>query len=282
MVDGLQNKKIAYIIQARMQSARLPGKILLPMPIHSDVSLLGRIIHSLKNAPTAGEIFIATSINQENDILEEVAREYQVSCFRGEEEDVLSRFIGVLENKSFDIVVRLTADNPVVDIALLDQLIQHHIEAKNDYSLTTALPTGMNFEIVNADALLELKKQELSAEDKEHVTLFLRKSTTLKLELVNLDLGSQYKNVRTTVDYPSDYLVASALYDLHLKYTISLGIPLIDFAIKEHPYIFEVNQTNFQKQTYVNFSEEVAAAKPILEKFEFKRIMQLLDSKESI
>jgi spore coat polysaccharide biosynthesis protein SpsF len=282
MVDGLQNKKIAFIIQARMQSTRLPGKILMPMPLGSDVSLLGRIILSLKNATSNGLIYIATSENKENDVLEKVANDYQIKCFRGAENDVLSRFISIITENDFDVVVRLTADNPILDIELLDKIIEQHIVSNNDYTNTTGLPIGMNFEIIKASALLSLKSKKLSDEDKEHVTLYLKSSKEYCGVSIVLFPEEKYKKTRTTVDYPSDYLTASALYSMQLDTKIPGGILLIDFALEQHPYLFEVNQGNYQKGNYTNLEQEIEAAKPILELLEFKKILSLLQEKVKV
>jgi spore coat polysaccharide biosynthesis protein SpsF len=115
MVDGLLNKKVAFIIQARMQSTRLPGKILMPLPVGSNVPLLGRIVETLKISNTNHSIIVATSTNPENNLLETFCKENNVACFRGSEDDVLSRFIDIVKNTDYDLIVRLTADNPFVD-----------------------------------------------------------------------------------------------------------------------------------------------------------------------
>lgn len=279
MADGLQNKKIVFIIQARMQSTRLPGKILLPMPIGSTFTLLGQIISSLKSSKANASIYIASSLNKENEVLEQVAVDNGVYCFRGSEDDVLSRFINILEKESFDVIVRLTADNPIVDVAILDKTIEQHIQSQKDYTNTAGLPIGMNFEVITAKALLSLKNKNLSVADREHVTLHIKNSNEYKCQTSVLELADNSKNVRVTIDYPSDYLVVSSLFSLHIETKVPLGMEIIKYATKHYSFLFECNQTNVQKGNYKTIEEEMDAAIPILETLEFKKIITLLREK---
>ncbi|WP_432222930.1 cytidylyltransferase domain-containing protein [Flavobacterium sp. TMP13] len=279
MVDGLQNKKIAFIIQARMQSTRLPGKILLPMPIGSDFCLLDQIIISLKSSKRDASIYIATSENVENDVLEKIAIVNEVNYFRGSENDVLSRFISIIEQNFIDVVVRLTADNPVVDVSLLDETIDFHIKNKKEYTNTVGLPLGMNFEVIDANALLSLKNKNLTSQDKEHVTLYIKNSSEFTCESFKIGLQDKYNNVRVTIDYPSDYLVVSSLFSLYSITKIPLGLRMIEYVVDRFPFLFECNQSNIQKDSCKTLEEEIDFAIPILEKLELTRLVNVFKSK---
>src|SRR6202042_2477938 len=104
-----------------------------------------------------GEVIVATSTNIENDILFNYCRENAIKCYRGDEENVLSRFIQIVKQQQFDVVVRLTSDNPLTDISLLDKAILYHIKNDNDYTKSEDLPLGMNFEIISPKALLAIE-----------------------------------------------------------------------------------------------------------------------------
>ena len=277
MVDGLLNKKVAFIIQARMQSTRLPGKILMPLPLGSNVPLLGRIVETLKISKTNHTIIVATSINGENNLLETFCKESNVACFRGSEDDVLSRFIDIVKNTDCDLIVRLTADNPFIDAEILDFAIAEHLKSEADYSSTKGLPLGMNLEIISKSALLSLVSKVLSTQDKEHVTLFLRKSGLYKLNIIEGFLKESYGSLRLTVDYPSDYLVASAIFDIHSKTGIRVGLELVDYCIKNFPWIFESNQHNLQKYDCNTLVEEIEVVRPILKQLELNRIFKMLE-----
>ena len=276
MVAGQQNKKVVFIIQARMQSTRLPGKILLPMPIDGKFTILDQIIKTLKTSKVNSQIYIATSVNEENDVLDYSAISNGVQIFRGSENDVLSRFIGILETENYHTVVRLTADNPIVDIDLLDQTIENHINSKKDYTNTTGLPLGMNFEVIAAKALLSLKEKKLLPTDKEHVTTYIKNSKEYSCQTSIINSAKKLENIRVTIDYPTDYLVVSSLYSLYLKTKITMGTKIIEYAYENYPFLLKCNQSNVQKAIYTTVEEEMQVAIPILEELEFSKIVNLL------
>jgi len=135
-----------------------------------------------------------------------------IDCFRGDEENVLSRFLAIAKQDKFDCIVRLTADNPIIDISILDDTIEKHFTENNDYTCTKGLPVGMNFEIVSPDALLDIENHEISDSDKEHVTLFIKNSGLYKLGLYIPDLNPKLQTLRLTVDYVSDYALLSIIF----------------------------------------------------------------------
>ncbi|SDR69611.1 hypothetical protein [Gramella sp. MAR_2010_147] len=249
MVDGrLNNKKIGFIIQARLKSTRLPGKVLMPIPLDSNKSILYRIIESLKGYNDSNyQIIVATSINHENDLIEDFCNSEDITCFRGEEEDVLSRFIEINNSYDFDAIVRLTGDNPIIDIKILAEEINHHLKEEFDYSYSQGLPLGMNFEIINPSRLADLAGKNLSMPEKEHVTLFFRNNKidySINSPELNFDLEIQ--KLRLTIDYPSDYLTLSALIAVGLKENIA-GINLVKYCLKNYAWIFQGNINNVQK-----------------------------------
>ncbi|PJE45269.1 MAG: spore coat protein [Flavobacterium sp.] len=278
MVDGLLNKKIAFIIQARMQSTRLPGKIMMPLPFGGSEPLIGCIVKSLQKSAFRHVITIATSNQPENEVLVSFCKYYKVAFFRGSEDDVLSRFSTIVSNSDCEVVVRLTADNPFVDIQLLDTAIENHILSGADYSTTQGLPLGMNFEIVSAPSLLSLSSKNLTPDDKEHVTLFLKRSGLYQLNVVRLFEEKKYDSLRLTVDYPSDYLVASALYTISLAAGIPPGIGLIDYCLQHYPWVLNSNAHHFQKGNYTDLADELKHVRSILEALECKKTLSLLDS----
>lgn len=276
MVDGLQNKKIAFIIQARMQSTRLPGKILMPLPLGCGKPLLSWIIDELKLSKYNSEISIATSINPENDVLVSFCEQNQVRCFRGEEEDVLSRFTAITKNGNYDCIVRLTADNPIMDCAILDETLSHHFKEANDYTSTVGLPTGMNFEMISTNALLDLQNYSLTATDREHVTLFIRNSDKYRLGVYTPMINPLLKTLRLTVDNPSDYTLLSSILSQTVADKNQKGIKLIEKTFNLYPWLFETNSTNFQKVQFNEVSQEVKVAIDFLNQFDFNRAADLL------
>lgn len=274
MADGLVNNiHVGYIIQARMKSTRLPGKILLPLPFNQGKPLLKWITDVLKKSKYEKQIIIATSENPENDVLENFCLQEQIEVFRGEEQNVLSRFISIIKTHHFDVIVRLTADNPIVDLDLLENAIEQHVQLGKDYTKTEGLPIGMNFEIINPLALLRLDTNQLSEQDKEHVTLSIRNFSTNKLFL---NLGDkESEKLRLTVDYPSDYAVLSLVLAIIGEYDNS-SFEQVSEITKKYPWIFEVNQANIQKRQYLSDEEERIDAIAFLQMMDFKRTANAL------
>lgn len=275
MEDGLLNKKVAFIIQARMQSTRLPGKILMNLPLENGKPLLLWIIDELKKSKFDSKIIVATSVNKENDILASFCNSIDVSCFRGDEENVLSRFITIARQNDFDCIVRLTADNPILDINILEKVIKYHFEQNNEYTFTCEMPTGMNFEVISPKCLLDIENHSISDADKEHVTMYVRNNNKYKKNSYNPSTKSELKTLRLTVDYPSDFALLALILSLSVNNGNS-GLQLIEEVYSKHPWLFEINQANIQKKQFSNLTEEIKEAGTFLEQFDFKNAAKIL------
>lgn len=285
MEVGQQNNSVACIIQARMSSSRLPGKSLIPIPISGGKPMLLWIVEELRKSKYQPTIIVATSLNKENDSLEEFCANQGVYCFRGDENDVLSRFVEIVKDKNPSTVVRLTADNPLIDIKVLDETIERHLENENDYTKTENLPLGMNFEVVASSAILETTTAELSKADKEHVTLFIRNSSSSKKEIYHPAISGYLKELRLTVDYPSDLLLASTVLSFALKNDDIKGLALVEKVYVDYPWLFEVNALNIQKRQFVTLEEELVAAEEVLKNLEYHKAASILkrhEKKDSI
>lgn len=276
MVAGQSNKLVA-VIQARMQSSRLPGKVLMPMPLTGTTSILGQIINQLKSSNNTLDIIIATSKCEADDKLAEFALTENIQVYRGEEEDVHSRFFDVLNNSKYDIAIRVTGDNPLLDSFYLDYVIEKHIESSADYSFTEDLPLGMNFEVFNVSSFLKMSKMQLSKEEKEHVTLKLKLDPSFTKNYIRIDPNID-NLIRVTVDYPSDYLMVSSLFQLADIHGLKLGLEVIKYAVIHYPWLFNVNNMNVQKKQFSSLEEEVQYVIGILRKMEINRVANYLSS----
>ena len=119
--------KIGVIIQARLGSTRLPNKVMLPMPLGSERTIISEIIERVKDVSEISNVIVATSISKVNDDLESYIDSLKVECYRGSENDVLSRFYEIVIKHNFEYVIRLTGDNPIVDNILLKEFISNFI-----------------------------------------------------------------------------------------------------------------------------------------------------------
>ena len=272
MVDGQQNK-IGLIIQARMKSGRLPGKVLMPLPFPDGDQLLSIIVKQLNKIEA--KVIIATSKNNENDAIASFCKQKKIECFRGSEDDVLSRFIEIQKTHNFDQIVRLTADNPIVDTSILSDFIQYHITNKADYSFTKGLPLGMNFEIINGAALLRSEQYVNSKADREHVTLAIKRETLFLKKCYAIESGLD--KLRLTVDTPKDFLTLSAILSCQKSYNLT-GLKLIQILYDNEPWLFEGNAGVFQKNSSIKFDDELSGAINLLQSLDYNRVVKKLKS----
>lgn len=263
-----------------MESTRLPGKVLLPMPISGDVPMIRQVISQLEKGSIPAKTIVATSTNSADNELASCCESNQIEYFRGEDEDVLSRFITLTETFGFDIVVRLTGDNPVQDMEMIEKAIQYHINSCADLTTTTGLPLGMNIEVASGDALIRLKTKKLSKDDKEHVTLYIKQSDEFRKKTVEFDINPSYKKLRMTVDYPSDFAVLSFILSLQKEKSLN-GLELVDFVLENYPWIFDVNAGNHQKKLFKDVNDEIKSAAELLEKTDMIRAAEILREHEA-
>lgn len=195
---------IGIVIQARMGSTRLPGKVLLPI---GDRPLLGHIVMRLTRLQNPVPIVIATSTDSRDDAVAFYCRQAGVSCFRGDELDVLGRYYQCAIHYDFEHVVRLTGDNPFIDVEELDRLIYVHLHSGVDYTCSMEhLPIGTGAEIFTFPALKQCHLYGQKAHHREHVNEYLLENTELfSTKILRVPLDKQRPDVRLTIDTPDDY-----------------------------------------------------------------------------
>ena len=244
---------VVALIQARLGSSRLPGKSGLPLPLGAagDAhTVLGHVVRRARRAAAVSEVVVATTTQPLDDELAALATRLGAGVFRGSEADVLGRFAGALAAAAGPAatVVRLTADNPAIDPALLDAAVAHHLATGADYTHTTGLPLGTNFEIISAAALCRAHAEATQPAEREHVTPYLRRHPELfRLETLPLAVPPAVAALRLTVDYPNDYALLSLLFaqlgpDFSL--TDPAGLPAL---LARYPWLESINAANVQR-----------------------------------
>ena len=155
------NPNTLAIIQARLGSTRLPGKVLKKI---LGKTVLEHIIERLSYAGKIDQLIIATSSLSENDQIADLAKQKGISCFRGDEDDVLNRFYRAALQYKGDIVVRITGDCPLVDPFVVDKIIDYHVSHGGDYTSNTiqrTFPRGIVAEVLTIDVLKRLSQMDL-------------------------------------------------------------------------------------------------------------------------
>ncbi|MDO7853449.1 cytidylyltransferase domain-containing protein [Hymenobacter convexus] len=241
--------RVVVIIQARMNSSRLPGKVLLPLPLSAETTVLGHVVARARQVVPAASVVVATSTLAADDAVAAAAQALQVPVFRGDEQDVLSRFVGAAAAHDAEVVVRITADNPALDPAFMRAAVAHHLATQADYTLTTGLPLGTNVEVLTAAALRRAGAEATQPEEREHVTPYLRRHPELlRLETLPLEVPAAVAGLRLTVDYPSDYALLHLLYSqlpADFSLTDPAGLPAL---LVRHPWLAAINNANTQVQ----------------------------------
>ena len=198
--------KVIAVVQSRMGSTRLPGKSLMMISCYT---LLETVVRSVKRNTFVSKVIVATSTLSEDDEIELLCLNKDLECYRGDSNDVLSRFIGIAETlEKEDTIVRVTADNPINDHKSSKIVYEYHINNNNDYTCVRGLSHTV-YEYIKVEALLKLKKAEdLKTDDREHVTKYIRERPgvfkTSEIYPDSLGLISDLDKL-LTVDRKEDY-----------------------------------------------------------------------------
>lgn len=173
-MENSESKNVVALIQARMSSTRLPGKVLMNL---AGKPVLQHVVERVECASKIGKVVIATSTESGDDPIEEFASELEVECFRGSESDVLDRFWQAAQKYQADMVVRVTADCPLVAPEIADMLIDVLIKEDLEYAWIpiTKTAVGLPSEVMTISALERTWRQATNPEAREHVTVFIQK-----------------------------------------------------------------------------------------------------------
>jgi spore coat polysaccharide biosynthesis protein SpsF len=208
--------KRVIVVQARVTSRRLPGKVLMGI---AGRPMLAQQIQRLRECKMADEIVIATTTNGTDDPIIELARQEEIAWFRGSEHDVLARFVGAARQARADVIVRVTADCPLIDPQVTDRVINELVchAAECDYAsnvLQRTYPRGLDAEALFWDTLLRIDRLAQSKAAREHVTI-LPRSERPDLFLCRSVIDSQNNaDLRWTVDTAADLQLVRTLYEV--------------------------------------------------------------------
>jgi spore coat polysaccharide biosynthesis protein SpsF len=200
------------IVQARMSSTRYPGKVLAPL---AGQPMILRQLERIQRAKTLDAIVVATSTDASDDELAEIVKASGFDVVRGDLNDVLARFIQVIDQYQPETVVRLTADCPLISPQVIDQVVTRFNQGDFDYASNTMTPTypdGLDVEVVKASVLQEVYGTSTDKNEREHVTLGVYRQPD-KYRIVNVAGEVDLSHLRWTVDTPEDSAFVKAIYD---------------------------------------------------------------------
>lgn len=203
--------RIVAIVQARMGSTRLPGKVLMDL---GGEPVLCRVVNRLRRSTMLAEVVIATTTSKRDDVLLQACCERGFITFSGAEEDVLDRYYRAATTYEADAVVRVTSDCPLIDPALVDQVIQKFLATNADYAsnvLVRTYPRGLDCEVFTASSLERVWRTAIERHRREHVTPFFYESPNL-FRLASVAGERDYSQYRWTLDTPEDLRLIRAIY----------------------------------------------------------------------
>ncbi|MFA5059076.1 MAG: glycosyltransferase family protein [Candidatus Omnitrophota bacterium] len=199
-------KNIFAVIEARMTSSRLPGKVL---KLLGDKPALELLVERLKYSKYLNGIIIAATINKTDDPIELLAKKIGVKCYRGSEDDVLLRVVEAAEKNNVDIIVEVTGDCPLIDHRIVDKTIEVYLQGEYDYvsnCVQQSYPLGMDVQVFPARKLREIEQKTSDPKDREHVSLyFYEKPGRFNIKNIESGLKESEKNIRLTLDTADDW-----------------------------------------------------------------------------
>lgn len=233
--------KVNAIIQARCGSTRFPNKV---FALIDGKPLLWHVVNRLRYAGRIDQVIVATTVSAKDNAIEDWCRDSGVPCFRGSEENVLNRYYSASRAFPSDIVVRITADDPFKEPAVIDAVIGKLIEEGYDHvtnNLPPSFPEGLDCEAFTAAALERSEKEAETAFEREHVTQYIYHHPEL-FRIGNVSCSRQLSHLRWTIDKDEDLEMVKAVY-AHRKPGVE-GILLMDEILEilaAHPEIAAIN-----------------------------------------
>jgi len=203
------------VIQARMGSSRLPGKVLMDL---TGEPMLVRVVNRARRAETVDEVVVATPTTPADDAIVELCAARGWSCFRGSEADVLDRYYRAAVEHRADAVVRITSDCPLIDPTVVDLVVRQFLARQPgiDYASNAiprrTFPVGLDTEVMRFEGLERAWREDREPSWREHVTPYIHRNPgRFRLHSVSHDVD--YSFMRWTVDTPEDLAFVRAVYD---------------------------------------------------------------------
>jgi spore coat polysaccharide biosynthesis protein SpsF len=237
--------KVVAIVQARMGSTRLPGKVLKDL---EGRTVLARVVERLRRARLINELLVATTDRPADDAIVAECRQCSVPVSRGDQDDVLDRYFRAAQLVKADVVVRITSDCPLIDPEVTDKTIAAFLEAKADYAsnaLVRTYPRGLDTEAMTFPALSRVERQAHQRYEREHVTPYFYEHPS-EFKIVSVTGDADYSTHRWTVDTPEDLEFVRAVYARLKDNAGFLWRDILDL-IEREPELAEMNRSIVQK-----------------------------------
>ena len=242
--------RVVAIIQARMGSSRFPGKVLTEI---DGKPILEILISRIKPSKFVEQIVVATTVEKTDDILCDWLTNKGIEYFRGSERDVLDRFWQCAKLYSADVIVRITADDPLKDSEIIDEALG--LLKKLDYvdyvsnTIKPTYPEGLDVEVFRFSALEKANAEATLDSEREHVTPYIWKNM-VKFKLLNFEMIPNLSDWRWTVDKPEDLEFVRSLLSLAGN-DISIGYRDLIEIVNKNPLLKDINSSTVRNEGYI-------------------------------
>ena len=236
--------KVVAIIQARMGSSRLPGKVLEDI---AGRSMLYRVVSRLRAAQLIDQLLVATTTLAKDDAIVEECQNCGVPSYRGDEGDVLDRYFRAAESGRADVVVRITSDCPLIDPEITDKTIRAFLREQPAYASNTLVrtyPRGLDTEVISRSALTRAWREARQPYEREHVTPYIAEHPA-DFQLLSVTGAEDYSAHRWTVDTLEDLAFVRAIYSRHEDAMFSWREVLK--LLEREPELADLNRSVMQK-----------------------------------
>ena len=240
--------KIISIIEARMTSSRLPGKVLMQA---AGKPMLGHLVNRLRAVRSLDGIVLATTINETDDLLEEFSKRMGIGCYRGSENDVMNRVIGAAESANADVVVEITGDCPIIDPQIVEQTIRMFNDNLSDYvsnGHVRSYPDGMDTQVFRLETLKRSATMTSDDLDHEHVTLHIRNHPELFSHVYLVAPPElHWPELGLTLDEPNDYELLKKIIEYFEPTNSLFSCRDVIQLLKQRPDWVAINQAVVRK-----------------------------------
>ncbi|SER76099.1 spore coat polysaccharide biosynthesis protein SpsF [Gracilibacillus ureilyticus] len=238
--------RVVAIIQARMGSSRLPGKVMRKV---LGKPLIAYQLERVRRAANIDEIMIATTTEKNDDPIVTFCEEEKVPYYRGSEHDVLSRYYHAARSAGANVIVRLTSDCPLIDPAVIEKIAGAYSGSSAYVSnvVKRTFPRGMDVEVFSMELLEMMYHEATSERDREHVTTFIREQPD-RFQLCDITNGTDYSKYRLTVDTIEDFTVIRKIIEYLYPSNPSFTLDDVINLLNRHPDLLKINAHIEQKR----------------------------------
>ncbi len=248
LTQAVEHKKITAVLQGRMGSTRLPGKVMLPL---QGKPMIQCVFDRLRRCDCIDDIIIATSLLSEDDILADHFTSQGVKVFRGSLGDPLDRYYNAAKHHQIKHVMRAMADCPFIDPDLIDQLSKIYFSGGYDFChLIGEFPSGLDTTMFTYDCLEKAWNEANKKSEREHITPYITKNPNLFKIGTYEPLRGLYHH-RWVVDHPKDYQFAQAVYEGLEKSSNEFGWEELVKFLEHQPKIFNLNSDIKRDEGYL-------------------------------